>query len=73
MRFVILEVIAPEEVLKRRIIARKNDVSDADIEVLEYQLQNWQALSADELDHAVQIDTEGVIDLSSILEKLALV
>lgn len=73
VRFFILEVTAPEQVLKQRITARKNDVSDADIEVLEYQLEIWHALSADERPHAVQIDTEGEIDLSSILGQLVLV
>ena len=70
--YVILEVTASDEVLRQRIIARKNDVSDAGLDVLNYQLENWQPLSADELEHAIQVNTEQAIDLSSIIGQLPL-
>ena len=68
--FVILEVTASEEVLRQRILARVNDVSDADLDVLNYQLKNWQPLSADERAHAIEVNTEQAIDLSSIIARL---
>jgi len=68
--YVILEVTAPDEVLRQRILARKNDVSDADLDVLNYQLENWQPLSVEERKHAVQVNTAQAIDLSSIIEQL---
>jgi aminoglycoside phosphotransferase family enzyme/gluconate kinase len=70
--YVILEVTAPDEVLRQRILARKNDVSDADLDVLNYQLENWQPLSTDEHEHAIQVNTEQAIDMSSIIKQLPL-
>ena len=70
--YVILEVTAPDEVLRQRIVARKNDVSDADLNVLNYQLENWQPLSADEREHAIEVNTEQAIDLPSIVSQLPL-
>ena len=46
--FFIVETTAPAEVLRQRIVQRKNDVSDADLSVLEYQLENLQQLSKKE-------------------------
>jgi predicted kinase len=57
-------------VLRQRILARVNDVSDADLDVLNYQLKNWQPLSADERAHAIEVNTEQAIDLSSIIARL---
>ena len=68
--YIILEVTASAEVLRQRIAARKNDVSDADLDVLNYQLENWQPLSADEREHAIQLNTEEAIDVSSIISRL---
>lgn len=68
--YLILDVTASDEVLRQRIIARKNDVSDADLDVLNYQLENWQPLSADERAHAIEVNTEEAIDLSSIISRL---
>jgi predicted kinase len=70
--YVILEVTASDEVLRQRILARKNDVSDADLDVLNYQLENWQPLSTDEHEHAIQVNTEQAIDMSSIIKQLPL-
>jgi len=70
--YVILEVTAADEVLRQRILARKNDVSDADLDVLNYQLENWQPLTADESEHAIEVNTEQAIDLSSIISQLPL-
>ncbi|MGB5396365.1 MAG: AAA family ATPase [Gammaproteobacteria bacterium] len=55
--FTIVEVTAPAEILRKRISARVNDVSDADLAVLEHQLANWQALRDDERDVAISVDT----------------
>lgn len=70
--YVILQVTASDEVLRQRIVARKNDVSDAGLDVLNYQLANWQPLSADEGEHAILVNTEQAIDLSSIIGQLPL-
>jgi aminoglycoside phosphotransferase family enzyme/predicted kinase len=56
--FLNLAVSAPEAVLRARISQRQaagNDPSDAEMTVLEQQLQNCEALSADELKDAVEL------------------
>ncbi|HHO59725.1 MAG TPA: aminoglycoside phosphotransferase, partial [Thiotrichales bacterium] len=55
----ILETTAPPAILQQRIRARKNDVSDADLTVLENQLANWQVLTPAEQAFAVSVDTSG--------------
>ncbi|MCW9032177.1 MAG: AAA family ATPase [Gammaproteobacteria bacterium] len=69
-RFVILEFFAAEEILKQRIINRKNDVSDADINVLENQLKHWQALEKNEKADAILINTGEFIDLEQLLHSI---
>ena len=48
---VIVDCTAPEEVLRQRIrdrAARQQDASDADIAVLEHQLENYDPLTEEE-------------------------
>jgi len=64
--FVILECIADVETLRQRIVQRKNDVSDADLKVLEMQLSKWQPLHKDERIKTVTIDTSTPVDIGSL-------
>jgi len=64
--FVILEISAPFAVLKQRIINRTNDVSDADIGVLEYQCKNWKPLRKNEMDKSVRVDTGNTVDIKKL-------
>ena len=66
-RFIILEFIATDETLKQRIHDRKNDVSDADLKVLENQIKNWQPLEQDEKAHSISINTEEPFDAETLL------
>ena len=65
--FVILELTAAPNTLRQRIRQRRNDVSDADITVLESQLKSWQKLEPDEYSYTVSVDTESDIDTASII------
>jgi len=59
--FVILDVQADENLLKKRIQARQaagNDASEANLEILQQQLKNHHALQADEADRIIQIDNQ---------------
>jgi aminoglycoside phosphotransferase family enzyme/predicted kinase len=67
---IILEVTAPAEVLRQRIVQRKNDVSDADLDVLEHQLKNWQPLFKDETDKAVSVNTAQMLDIDELIDKI---
>jgi len=69
--FFILEVTAPAEVLRQRIIARKHDVSDADLRVLEHQLANWQPLAEEEEQKAVVVDTTVELQIDTVLDVIA--
>jgi len=68
--FVIMEITAPAKLLRRRISQRKNDVSDADLAVLEHQLTNWQPLHEEEISTAVRVDTSEPLDTALLIEKL---
>ena len=68
--YLILEVKASTEVLRERIVARKNDVSDADLKVLEHQLINYQQLNDEELSIAISINTEHVLDIDSLVNSI---
>ena len=68
--YTIIEVTAPIEVLQQRIVARKNDVSDADLSVLSNQLKHWKPLSEDELSFAVTVDTEKELDVELLIGAL---
>jgi len=67
---VILEVRAPAEVLRQRIIARKNDVSDAGLAVLEHQLSSWQPLHEEEQNHAVIVDTTETLPIDLVIDAI---
>ena len=66
--YFILEVTASTEELRRRIVARKNDVSDADLGVLEHQLSNWQPLQDNEICSAISVNTEEQVDIDSLVK-----
>ena len=68
--YIILEATAADEVLRQRIMERKNDVSDADIAVLEYQLSNWQALRSDELINTVSVQTDQALDINNLIDEI---
>ena len=70
LRYNIIEITAPVEILRQRIIARKNDVSDADIAVLEHQLSSWQPLLDSELASAITVNTAEPFDVDTLIEKV---
>ncbi len=69
--FFILELTAPVDVLKRRIAKRQHDVSDAGLDVLTYQLANWQALHKDELTIATMLNTEEKTNIDTVINAIA--
>lgn len=69
--YIILAVTARAEVLQRRIIERKNDVSDATLGVLNHQLSHQRALDNDEAGYAINIDTEKELDVEWLTEVIA--
>jgi len=68
--YVILEIWAPDDVLRQRIKARKHDVSDADIAVLEHQLKNWQPLHKDESGAVVSVNTAEQLEIDVIIDRI---
>lgn len=66
--YIILEVTASAEELRRRIIERKDDVSDANLTVLNHQLSHKQALNDNETDNVINIDTEMDLDIQWLKE-----
>lgn len=72
--FAILHCTAPAKTLRARIEARGRqdaEVSEADLDILERQLQTQEPLDTDELRHCVTLDTRAEIDPQDILNRLA--
>lgn len=55
--FVILEFHAPAAVLRERIVQRAKGASDANLDILEHQLANWQALPDTDAADCIRVDT----------------
>ena len=68
--YLIIETTAAEKVLRQRIVARKNDISDANLAVLEQQINNWQALHKNEINHAVIINTEKTLEINTLIDEI---
>jgi len=69
-RFIILEFTARPETLRERVRKRRHDVSDADIEVLEHQLQLWSDLPKAFQPLTITVDTEQPLDMEQLIEKI---
>jgi uncharacterized protein len=73
-RFAILDCVAPEDVLRRRIVARAaeaRDASEASLEVLAHQLAEQDRLGPEEEAAAVRVPTDGPLDPRTVLAALA--
>ena len=59
---IIIHCEAPEAELRKRIVAREHDPSEANLEVLEYQLRNQEPIGDAEKKHAqlVTIGSQGI-------------
>ena len=68
--FVILEILASAETLRQRIKQRKNDISDADLNVLNHQLESHQPLHQDEQTKMISINTEEPVHLNQLINKI---
>jgi len=68
--YIIIEITAAVDILRKRIKERKHDVSDADLNVLEHQLTNWQPLHKDEMDAAIHVDTGEVLEMDVLADKI---
>jgi len=68
--FVILEFTAVADTLRQRIRDRVDDVSDADLSVLEHQLATTGLLHDDELSCLITIDTEKDFDANKLVEQI---
>ena len=65
--FIILVFTASADTLRQRISARKCDVSDAGITVLEHQLTTFEPLRGDELPYQITIDTEKKLNIEKLV------
>jgi aminoglycoside phosphotransferase family enzyme/predicted kinase len=68
--YAILETWAPDEVLRRRIVNRKHDVSDADIAVLENQLINRRLLHEDEQGAVISLNTAKALEIDTLIAEI---
>ena len=70
--FVILEVVADDDVLRTRILERQKqhkDASEADLSVLDFQLQNSEPLKNEERPQTIQCESDSV-DIVEITEHI---
>ncbi|MGA7802953.1 MAG: AAA family ATPase [Gammaproteobacteria bacterium] len=68
--FAIVDCQAPEQVLRQRLASRTGDASEADLAVLERQLQDHQPLTADEQKFALTVDTRVDTDTAAVAATL---
>ena len=68
--YIILECRASPETLRRRIVERPKNASDADLAVLEHQLRNRQPPSESERLYTLEIDTEAPIDARFLADQI---
>jgi hypothetical protein len=71
--FVILDVSAPEDLLRERVMQRMQhgrDASEADIAVLENQLRNSEPLDASEQAVTIEVDTEQAENVQALVQRL---
>jgi len=71
--FVILDVTAPETLLRERVkqrMQRGRDASEADIAVLENQLRDNEPLDDSELAITIGVDTEQTEDVQALVQRL---
>lgn len=64
---------APKEVLEARVADRSvkgRDVSEADLEILKYQLDTVETLEPDEADLLIDVDTSKKIEIEEIAERI---
>ncbi len=66
VRFVIIAVQASEQTLRQRVGERQNDASEATLEILQRQLQSAQALSAQEQQETITVDTGNTTPVHNI-------
>lgn len=60
VEFQILTCDAPMDVLRERIMHRRNDVSEATIDVLEYQMKIHDPLTTDELQFVTPLAAKSI-------------
>jgi hypothetical protein len=63
---VVIDLHAPRAVLLERVEQRRGDISDADVRVLQHQLQGWKPLADDELAQAITVDTAETLDYARL-------
>ena len=69
--FCVLAFEAPAAVLRQRIrqrLEQGGDASEADVQVLESQLQALEPLGPEEQDHALHIDSTAPVDWDDLLD-----
>lgn len=68
--YIILQFFASLDTLRQRILNRKEDISDADMSVLENQIINFKPLSSAEERFVIPINTEKEIDFERIVSRI---
>ena len=71
--FHILSCYAEQKIIKKRLRLRQNEInqiSDADIKVMESQLKKTHCLELDEKKYEIPIDTEQPLDCPSIMQQI---
>jgi len=69
----ILYCHASNSTLRQRIMSRGQqgkDASEADMNVLEYQLETFEALSEEEQRYCIEVDTEDTLDMDTVLYRI---
>lgn len=70
---IILSYTAPVETLKERVVQRSqrgDDISDATLDILEYQLGNQELLTDEEKQFTIEINTSKEVDVYTVISRI---
>lgn len=70
LKFLILNFKVPFDILRQRIVLRKQEISDADLVVLEKQIKQYQPLQSDEEPFCVNVGAQNQIDINQLSHKI---
>ena len=65
--FIIMEFMASDNVLRQRIKNRVGDISDADINILQQQINTWQPLDKSEVQYKIEVNTEKPFNITNLV------
>jgi hypothetical protein len=69
--YVILQLTASFDTLQQRIVKRQDEISDANLAVLELQVSNMQAFRDNERQYIVHVNTDDQLNIDELSQQIS--